>query len=63
MPNGKPLLRIRLTGGWERSNNIDGFIESKIEYITCPEDEEITDDNRVPAKRRFVCNGLMTKVW
>lgn len=52
MPDGKPLLRIRLTGGWERSNNIDGSIESKIEYITCPEDEEITDDIRVLAKRR-----------
>lgn len=44
MPDGKPLLRIRLTGGWERSNNIDGSIEGKIEYITCLEDEEITDE-------------------
>lgn len=51
-PKGKPLLRVRLTGLWEKSSNIDGSIESKIEYIVCPEDEEITDDNRVIAKRR-----------
>lgn len=29
MPNGKPLLRIRLTGGWERSNNIDALSRAK----------------------------------
>ena len=51
-PNGKPLLRVRLTGVWEKSSSIDGSIESKIEYIVCPENEEITDDKRVPAKRR-----------
>lgn len=51
-PNSQPILRIRLTGIWEKSSNIDGSIESRIEYIVCPEGEEIIDKNRVSAKRR-----------
>ncbi len=51
-PKDNPLLRIRLTGIWEESSNIDGSIESKIEYIICPESEDITDGSRVPAKRK-----------
>ena len=61
-PNGKPLLRVRLTGVWEKSSNIEGSIESKIEYIVCPENEEITDDNRVIAKRRDLDNIRMLYV-
>ena len=50
-PQGTPILRIRLTASWEKSSNIDGSIESAIEYITCSEDEEIDDRNRSKAAR------------
>lgn len=40
-PNGTPYLRIRLMATWEKSNTIEGAIESKIVYITCSENEEI----------------------
>lgn len=50
-PEGNPILRIRLTASWEKSSNIDGSVESVIEYITCPEDEEITDKERKKALR------------
>ena len=36
-PGGLPYLRIRLEATWEKSNTIDGSIDSKISYITCPE--------------------------
>ena len=44
--DGKPYLRIRLEALWEKSNNIEGSIESNIYYITCPEDAEITEIDR-----------------
>lgn len=55
-PNGTPILRIRLTASWEKSSNIDGSIESMIEYITCPEDEEISDRDRNRANRKELDN-------
>ena len=51
-PKGKPYLRIRLEASWEKSNNIEGAIESKIYYITCPEGEEIKEEYKTPANRR-----------
>lgn len=51
-PDGLPLLRVRLSATWEKSSNIDGSIESKISYITCPEEEEITEDNLRTAQRK-----------
>lgn len=50
-PDSLPLLRIRLSATWEKSSNIDGSIESKISYVTCPE-EEITEDNLRTAQRK-----------
>lgn len=51
-PGGTPYLRIRLEATWEKSSNIEGAIESKVYYITCPEKQEITDDFRVNAPRK-----------
>ena len=51
-PNGTPYLRIRLEATWEKSSNIEGAIESKIYYITCPESEEITEKSKTMASRR-----------
>lgn len=51
-PAGTPYLRIRLEATWEKSSNLDGAIESKIFYITCPESEEITEEFKTSANRR-----------
>ena len=51
-PNGLPYLRIRLEATWEKGSTIDGSIDSKISYITCPESVEIEDVNRTNAPRR-----------
>lgn len=40
-PFGSPYLRIRLIGTWERSANLEGSVESKIMYVTCPDDENL----------------------
>lgn len=45
-PGRLPYLRIRLDATWEKSNTIDGSIDSKISYITCPEFAEIEEGNR-----------------
>ena len=52
VPDGIPYLRIRLEATWEKSNIIEGAIESKIYFITCPENEIITEDKKIPANRR-----------
>lgn len=49
---GIPYLRVRLEGEWEKSSAIDGSIDSKISFITCPEDSEIGDSDRKNAGRR-----------
>lgn len=51
-PGGLPYLRIRLDASWEKSSTIDGSIDSKISYITCPESVEIEESHRTPATRR-----------
>lgn len=51
-PDGTPYLRIRLEATWEKSSNIEGAIESKIYYITCPESIPITDEYRISPLRR-----------
>lgn len=51
-PNGMPYLRIRLEATWEKSSNVEGAIESKIYYITCPESEEITEEFKTCANRK-----------
>lgn len=51
-PGGSPYLRIRLEAKWEKSNNLEGAIESKIYYITCPESEEITEEVKRPVSRK-----------
>lgn len=47
-----PYLRIRLEATWQNSNNIEGAIESKIYYITCPEVRDITDEDKFVAPRK-----------
>ena len=51
-PDGTPYLRIRLEATWEKSSNVEGAIESKIYYITCPEGEEITEECKTTAPRK-----------
>ena len=51
-PGGLPYLRIRLEATWEKSNTIDGSIDSKISYITCPESVESEEIHRTNAARR-----------
>ncbi len=51
-PGGLPYLRIRLEATWEKSGTIEGSIDSKIGYITCPESVEIEENHRTPAARR-----------
>ena len=51
-PGGLPYLRIRLEATWEKSSTIEGSIDSKISYITCPESVEIEDVHRTNAARR-----------
>lgn len=51
-PGGTPYLRIRLEATWEKSSNIEGSIESRIFYITCPESEEINEEFKIPANRK-----------
>ncbi len=51
-PGGLPYLRIRLDAKWEKSSTIEGSIDSKISYITCPESVEIEDIYRTDASRR-----------
>lgn len=51
-PNGTPYLRIRLEATWEKSSSMEGAIESKIYYITCPESEEITEEFKSSTNRK-----------
>lgn len=51
-PEGTPYLRIRLEATWEKSSNLEGAIESKLYYITCPESDEISDEVKVTAFRK-----------
>ncbi len=51
-PGGLPYLRTRLEATWEKSSTIEGSIDSKISYITCPESVEIEENHRTPAARR-----------
>ncbi len=39
---------------WEKSSNIEGSIESKVYYITCPESEEIGEENKRIASRHDI---------
>lgn len=51
-PGGLPYLRIRLEATWEKSSTIEGSIDSKISYITCPESVKIEENHHAPAARR-----------
>ena len=51
-PEGLPYLRVRLEATWEKSGTIEGSIDSKISYITCPESVEIEEKHQTPAARR-----------
>lgn len=51
-PEGLPYLRVRLEATWEKRGTIEGSIDSKISYITCPESVEIEEKHQTPAARR-----------
>lgn len=50
--DGTPYLRIRLMATWDKSSTLEGAIDSKVVYITCPEEEKLTEDNMINAPRR-----------
>jgi len=53
----KPYIRIRLESTWQKSNNIDGSIDTKIFYVTASEDEtDISDENKQPVSRHDLDN-------
>ncbi len=54
-----PYLRIRLEASWKKSNNIEGSIESNIFYITCPESDEITENDKKQTNRHDLNNIRM----
>lgn len=47
-PGQKPYLRIRLEANWQKGHSPEGDIDSKLQFITSPVGETISDDNRVP---------------
>jgi putative ATP-dependent endonuclease of the OLD family len=47
-PGSKPYLRIRLEANWQKGHSPEGDIDSKLQFITSPVGETISDDNRVP---------------
>lgn len=51
-PNGVPYMRIRLEATWEKSNNIEGSIESKIVYVVAPEEQEIREEDKKTVLRK-----------
>lgn len=51
-PGGLPYLRVRLDATWEKSSTIEGSIDSKICFITCPESAEIDTEHCIAAPRR-----------
>lgn len=51
-PGENPYLRIRLEATWEKSSSIEGAIDSKIFYITCPEEVSISDVDKQIASRK-----------
>lgn len=45
-PGALPYLRVRLSSKWQKDpRNVDGYIETQLVYITCPEGEEENDSN------------------
>ena len=53
-PGGTPYIRVRLTAEWRKSLNIEGSIDSRIEYITCSEKHEIKNENVTLAYRKDI---------
>ena len=51
-PGGLPYLRIRLEATWEKSSTIEGSIDSRVWFVTCPESVEIDANHCVDARRR-----------
>lgn len=50
-PAEPPILRIRLESSWERSTSLEGSIQTDIYYIRCSEQEKLTEDVKIIAKR------------
>ena len=46
--NGFPVLRVRLEATWQKGRTPEGEIESKLQFITCPEGDKISDNDRLP---------------
>lgn len=49
---GIPYIRIRLIANWQRSNTLEGAIDSKIVYVVCPETQEVSEEDYKNASRK-----------
>jgi putative ATP-dependent endonuclease of the OLD family len=46
-PGAPPYIRILLEATWKRSNNPEGLIDYSYSYITLPENEAFSDENKI----------------
>lgn len=51
-PGGTPYLRIRMEATWEKGSTVEGVIESRIRYVTCPESVPVNENDYSVAHRR-----------
>ena len=51
---GNPYLRIRLEANWIEDGTLEGAIDSQVYFITCPENDEITENDKKNANRNVL---------
>lgn len=49
-----PYLRIRLEATWEDDGTVEGAIDSHTYFIICPEDKDITENDKRDVKRNLL---------
>jgi predicted ATP-dependent endonuclease of OLD family len=49
-PGETPYVRIRLSATWNRGNTPEGDIDSKLVFITVAENEDISEETKIPVK-------------
>lgn len=61
-PGACPILRVLLEATWEKSPRIEGSIDTRMYYLQCREDEEVSEDNKIPATRAILDNIMFMYV-
>lgn len=49
-----PYIRIRLEATWEDDGTLEGAVDSRIYFITCPEIQTVTENDKVNANRNVL---------